>query len=186
MAASTPCGGPESRAGDEGTKGVTELDLDKFIGTITAEGTVVVERTPVEAFAKGVTDSNPVYRNLEAAQAAGFTNVPAPPTYAFVAQNFGAFDELQPPTDADAPDPLATVIGTLMKGGGIILHGEQAFDYHQPLVVGQTLSFKGTVTDIYQKPTGDKTMTFTVVETVYTDEAGEPVVTSTMNLIHRG
>jgi hypothetical protein len=28
-------------------------------------------------------------------------------------------------------------------------------------------------------------MTFMVVETTYTDESGEPVVTSTMNLIHR-
>jgi hypothetical protein len=41
------------------------------------------------------------------------------------------------------------------------------------------------VKDLYTKQTGDRTMTFLVVETTYTDESGEPVVTSTMNLIHR-
>ena len=41
------------------------------------------------------------------------------------------------------------------------------------------------VKDIYQKPTGDRTMTFMVIENTFADESGEPVVTATMNVIHR-
>ena len=39
--------------------------------------------------------------------------------------------------------------------------------------------------DIYQKESGGRTMTFMVVEDTYVDADGEPVLTSTMNLIHR-
>ena len=39
--------------------------------------------------------------------------------------------------------------------------------------------------DIYQKASGDKTMTFMVIEDTYRDDAGNPVLTSTMNLLHR-
>jgi hydroxyacyl-ACP dehydratase HTD2-like protein with hotdog domain len=72
-----------------------------------------------------------------------------------------------------------------MSKGGLVLHGEQEFIYHRPMVVGETLDFVGTVTDIYEKPTGDRTMTFMVVEDVYSDADGQPVLTSIMNLIHR-
>jgi hypothetical protein len=41
------------------------------------------------------------------------------------------------------------------------------------------------VKDVYQKVSGERTMTFMVIEDTYTDEAGEPVLTTVMNLIHR-
>lgn len=53
------------------------------------------------------------------------------------------------------------------------------------MVVGMRLHYEGVVRDIYQKPSGDKTMTFMVIEDTYTDESGAPVLTSTMNLLHR-
>ena len=39
---------------------------------------------------------------------------------------------------------------------------------------------------IYEKPTGDKTMTFLVTENEYRNQDGELVLTARMNLIHRG
>ena len=80
---------------------------------------------------------------------------------------------------------MAEVMGALMAKGGMVLHGEQEFLYHQPLVVGQRLTYEGVVRDIYQKASGDKTMTFMVIEDTYRDEEGAPVLTSIMNLIHR-
>jgi acyl dehydratase len=72
-----------------------------------------------------------------------------------------------------------------MKSGGIILHGEQEFVYHRPVVVGDELRSEGKVADLYTKQSGERTMTFLVTETEYRDEAGELVLTTRMNLIHR-
>ena len=80
---------------------------------------------------------------------------------------------------------MADVMGALLAKGGIVLHGEQEFVYHQPMVVGQRLHFEGVVRDIYQKASGDRTMTFLVTEDTYRDDDGAPVLTSIMNLIHR-
>ncbi len=54
-----------------------------------------------------------------------------------------------------------------------ILHGEQAFDYHQMAYAGDTLRFETTVTDIYDKKGG--ALHFAVVNTtrVPTNQRGE-------------
>jgi acyl dehydratase len=161
------------------------VDFSSYIGRTSGEGTVVIERAPVTQFAAAVLDDSPVYRNAPAAAAAGFDGIPVPPTYGFSAPNWGRWEELQPPA-GDGTDPMAEVMGGLMRDGGIVLHGEQSFEYHQPVVAGDVLTYRGVVTDIYQKDSGSSTMTFMVIETTYVDEAGQPTLTSTMNLIHRG
>jgi acyl dehydratase len=155
------------------------------VGRPTVAATVHVERGAVQNFAVAVTDENPVYTNLEAARAAGFDNIPAPPTFTFAVQNAGKFAEEQPPDPTGGRSPMMEVIGTLMANGGMVLHGEQEFVYHRPVVVGDTLHANGKVVDHYSKQSGERTMTFLVMETVYSDDAGEPVVTERFNLIHR-
>jgi acyl dehydratase len=165
---------------------MAEIDFDSYIGRPTGEGVVTVERATVSSFAKSVLDDNPVYRNRDVARAAGFDDIPAPPTYFFsAAQNFGQWEEEQPPDPTDGSNPMAEVMGGLMSTGGLILHGEQEFTYHRPVVVGEKLRQRGVVRDIYQKAAGERTMTFMVIETTYTDGSDEPVVVSTMNLLHR-
>jgi acyl dehydratase len=95
--------------------------------------------------------------------------------------------ENQPPPDPEADSgAVMKVIGGLMGQGGLVLHGEQEFEYHRPVVVGDVLVSEGRITDVYEKESKGKTMTFLVSETRYTDErTGEPVLTSRMNLIHR-
>jgi acyl dehydratase len=160
------------------------IDFDRYIGRTSGEGTVVIERAAVTQFATAVLDDSQVYRNAPAAAAAGFAGIPLPPTYGFSAPNWGRWEELQPPAD-DAADPMAEVMGGLMRGGGMVLHGEQSFEYHQPVVAGDVLSYRGVVTDIYQKASGASTMTFMVIETTYSRVGGSVALTSTMNLIHR-
>jgi acyl dehydratase len=73
-----------------------------------------------------------------------------------------------------------------MSKGGLILHGEQEFTYHRPVVVGDVLVGKGSIVDAYQREGKGRTMTFVVVETNWTDErTGDPVVTTRFNVIHR-
>jgi acyl dehydratase len=159
--------------------------LKEIIGQPTSRSVVTVERGQLAAFAGAVKDASPVYRDPRAAAAAGLAGIPAPPTYPFAIENFGVFPELQP-SDRPSASAMASVLGPLMAKGGIILHGEQEFTYHRPIYAGDVLEGNGTVVDAYEKESKGKTMTFVVVETVWTDQAtGEPVCTSRMNIIHR-
>lgn len=159
--------------------------LQSIIGKPTGKARVVVERGPVASFAAAVKETNPVYSTPEAAAGAGFAAIPAPPTYPFVMEKFGAFPEIQP-ADAPSGSALMDAMRPLLAKGGLILHGEQEFTYHRPVLVGDVLLGESTIVDAYEKESKGKTMTFLVAETVWTDDrSGEPVVTSRMNLIHR-
>jgi acyl dehydratase len=156
-----------------------------IIGRPIPSARVVLERGPVSNFAAATTDDNPVYRTPDAAKAAGFDDIPAPPTYPFAWNHFGAFPELQP-DDADTPNPMFEVMRQLTAKGGLILHGEQEFIYHRTPVVGDDLTGEGTIKDVYEKESKGKVMTFIVTETVWKDtRTGDPVVTALFNLIHR-
>jgi len=163
------------------------MAVDKsVIGTPTGRSKVSVERGPVSNFAKAVTDDNPIYQNPDAAKAAGFANIPAPPTWGFAMAHWGTFSEQQPEDTTKGRNPIMEIIGGLMQKGGLILHGEEEFEYHRPVVVGDVLEGEGKVVDIYEKESKGKTMTFVVTENVFKDtKSGEPVLTTRMNLIHR-
>jgi len=159
--------------------------LKSIIGQPTGTSTVVVERGPVAFFADAVLDTNPIYRSPEAARAAGFPAIPAPPTFPIAMEAWGKFAELQA-ADAPTGSPLMKVLGSLMAKGGLILHGEQEFVYHRPVVVGDVLVGEGRVADAYRKESKGRTMTFVVTETSWVDQrTGEPVVTARFNVIHR-
>jgi acyl dehydratase len=159
--------------------------LKEIIGQPTGTSKVLVERGPVQHFADAVLSTSPIYHSPEAARAAGFDNIPAPPTWPFAMEFSGKFAELQP-SGGPSGNPMAKALAPLMAKGGLILHGEQEFVYHRPVQVGDVLVGEGTIADAYQKDSGGRTMTFIVTETNWTDErSGEPVVTVRSNIIHR-
>lgn len=162
------------------------LKREDVVGKPTGAATVHVERGPVSKFAAAVTDKNPIYKSLDAAQEAGFESIPAPPTFTFAAPSWGVFPEDQPPDPTHGEgSPLRKLMGQLMAEGGLMLHGEQEFIYHKPVQAGDTLHQEGKLVDFYSKEAKGKTMTFLVMETVFRDDAGDPVVTERFNLIHR-
>ena len=61
-----------------------------MVGRPTGAAKVVVERGPVTKFADAVHNDSPVYQSADAARAAGFAAIPAPPTYAFSRSRTGA------------------------------------------------------------------------------------------------
>lgn len=159
---------------------------DEVVGRSTGKAALVTERGPVTRFAEAVTESSPIYRGRDAARAAGFDDIPVPPTWFFsAAGHWGAFPDQQPPDAEPERNPTMEIIGSLMAKGGMVLHGEEEFTYHKPVVVGQTIRSEGEVVDLYEKASGDRTMTFLVTETKYFDESGDLAVTARMNLIHR-
>jgi acyl dehydratase len=156
------------------------------IGKSTGAAKVTVERGPVTNFAHAVLDENPVYASPDAAQAAGFDGIPAPPTFSFAMQHWGRFPEGQPPDPTGGANPMRELMGELFGKGGLVLHGEQEFEYHRPLVVGDVLVSEGKIADLYEKQSKGTTMTFVVTETIWRDDkTNEPVVTERFNLIHR-
>jgi len=156
------------------------------IGKSTGRSKVVIERGPVAVFADAVKDASPIYRDPAAAAAAGLPAIPVPPTYPFVMGHWGTFPEMQPAADEDAASGIGEVLGPLLAGGGLLLHGEQEFEYHRAVVVGDVLVGEGRIADAYEKQSGTNTLTFVVLETTWRDDAtGEPVVTSRTNLLVR-
>ncbi len=156
------------------------------IGKPTGAWKVTVERGPVMRFAEAVCDDNPIYRDVRVAREAGFAHIPAPPTFTFAMSFWGAFAEEQPPDPSGGQNPMHAIMGELFGKGALVLHGEQEFTYHRPVVVGDTLTGEGRIVDVYEKESGTAHMTFVVVETTWRDAAGgEPVVTERFNLIAR-
>jgi len=154
------------------------------IGRVSARRVVAVERAPVQAFARAVKDRSDVYQDPRAAHAGGFAGIPTPPTFPFAMPYWGEFRELQEGLEPVGSNPLWEVMGKL--GPGLILHGEQEFEYIRPVIVGDVLEGEDVIADVYQRETDTTVMTFVVTETKWTDRAsGEPVVTARFNLVHR-
>lgn len=163
------------------------MPIDRsVIGKATGRTKVTIERGPVAVFADAVKDSSPIYQDPRAAEAAGLPAIPAPPTYPMAMGHWGTFLETQPEATADSSSGIGEVLGPLLAAGGLLLHGEQSFEYHRPVLVGDVLVGDGKIADAYEKQAGSGTLTFVVVETLWSDDAtGEPVVTARMNLLVR-
>ena len=160
------------------------MPLSDLIGAELPTKTIVVERGPASFFARAVTENDPVFHDADKARVDGFDSLPTVPTYAFAMHHMGTFPELQEPS-AEI-DPERQAMNLLMRDGGIVLHGEQEFVYHRPVQVGDRLTGRGRIDDISTREGSDgKQMTFVVSRTDWFDEAGAPVVSSTMTLIHR-
>ncbi len=163
------------------------MSFDDYKGAPMSAHTIHVERGAASRFAAGVTDTNPVYHDLRAAQAAGFDGIPVPPTWTFAATFLGAYAEEQPPDPTGGKgNPMMTIMSDLMKSGGIVLHGEQEFVYHQPVQSGDVLTSFGRINDVYTKESGGKVMTFVVMETDFVDEAGKLVAKAKLTGVETG
>ncbi len=112
----------------------------KWIGHELPAAELPIERSRLQFFARAIGETDPVYTDVEAARAAGYADLPAPPTFLFAAEldSGAAFGLLE-----DLEVPIAK-----------LLHGEQSFSYHRPACVGDRVTVRSTVTDIYDKKDG--------------------------------
>jgi len=128
----------------------------------------VVGREKVREFASAVFATAPIHHDVDAAIAAGYSDVVAPPTFPIVIQEKTLQQLLSHP------------------GAGIdfsrVVHGDQKFEYQRPLVAGDEVVAKLRVTKI--QSLGGHTMVTS--ESTITTTAGEPVVVATSTLVIRG
>ena len=115
------------------------LDPD-CVGYRTPEFDVEVEKGRLRLFSKAIGEDNPIYTDEQAARAAGFRAMPVPPTFLFCLE-----------MERDDPyDWFKALNIPLAK----VLHGEQAFVYHQQACAGDVLHFSGEVAELYCKRGG--------------------------------
>jgi len=82
--------------------------------------------------------------------------------------------------DATAPFEFMTALDIDIAR---VLHGEQSFVYHAPVVVGDTLTFKPRVASVTDKKGG--AMTLIVVETPVTNQHGVVVAETSRTIVVR-
>ncbi len=93
-----------------------------------------------------------------------------PPTYLFCLEML----------DADDPFQFLAVLGVDVAN---ILHGEQGFTYHAPVVEGDVLRFSSHVARVTEKKGG--AMTMVVIETAVTNQEGVHVADLSRNVVVR-
>jgi len=127
-----------------------------------------VSRVKIAEFADAIGEPSPLCRDRAAAQAAGYPDVIAPPTFAIVV------------TSADTAR-LVSDPG-LGVNYAMVVHGEQSFSHTRPLRAGDVVVAQSTIESIKQVRNMTTLSTVTEVRTV----DGEHVCTARSTLVERG
>ena len=135
-----------------------------------AEFTYLVERCKIREMTEAIGDLNPLYLSPEAARAAGWPDVIAPPTFGTCVNLWGGpgFGEL---CEQLGIDPLK------------VLHAEQEYEYLGPIHPGETLQATIDVADVYTKEGRSGPMRFIVLETTCYNQSGEKVLVVAKNRV---
>ena len=127
-----------------------------------------VSRVKIAEFADAIGEPSPLCRDRAAAQAAGYPDVIAPPTFAIVVSAAGSARVTHDPD--------------LGVNYAMIVHGEQRFTHARPLHAGDVVVTQSTIEDI--RPVGSMTTLTTVTEVRTVD--GEHVCAARSVLVERG
>jgi acyl dehydratase len=127
-----------------------------------------VNRVKIAEFAEAIGDRNPLYRDREAAQAAGYPDVIAPPTFPIVITMAAS--------SAAISDPGLGI------NYAMVVHGEQRFTYSRPMHAGDVVTAQSTISGIREVGSLTMVTTETHIQTV----AGEHVCTGHGTLVERG
>jgi acyl dehydratase len=127
-----------------------------------------VKREDVLAFVQAIGDEDPLFRNADAARAAGYPDQVAPPTFVTKMQ---ILTSAQVVLDQELGLDYTRVV-----------HGEQAYEWQRPVVVGDVLRGTPRIADIYAKGPNE----FLVIEAELRDASGGTVVVARSTLLSRG
>ena len=104
-----------------------------------------------------------------AARAAGYSSLPAPPTFPMA-------------LDMDGPENMP-ILDVLDIDIARILHGSQEFEYFAPICAGDRIAITSRITDMFDKKGG--ALEFVVSENTYTNQSGQRVAKATSTLVVR-
>jgi len=127
-----------------------------------------VSRVKIAEFADATGEPSTLCRDQAAAQAAGYPDVIAPPTFAIVVTAANSVRVTHDPA--------------LGVNYAMIVHGEQSFEHARPLHAGDVVVSQTTIESI--RPVGTMTTLTTVTQIRTVD--GEHVCTARSTLVERG
>jgi acyl dehydratase len=130
--------------------------------------TYAVGREKIREYANAVGETNPLHLDVDAARAAGYADLVAPPMFAVVYS-----------APAMAPAVLDPEVGLNLA---MMVHGGQEFVWGKPVVAGDEVTTTASVKDISERDGKG----FYVFETVSNNQDGDTVATGTWTNIVRG
>jgi len=135
--------------------------------------TIEVERGKIRELALAIGDDNPIYQSREAAQVAGYSDVPLFPTAPTMFTWWG---------NTKMVGQIAS-LGINVMG---VLHGEEEYEYLAPINPGDTLTGVMTLVDgKTRQGQGGTSMDILTVEIRYTNQRGQPVLNAREMIIAR-
>src|SRR5262245_19308008 len=137
-------------------------------GRLYDEIRLTVARDEVLRFADAIGEDDPVFRDPESAGAAGQP------------------DQLAPPAFVPKMQIMASAMVIVDQDLGLdysrVVHGEQEYEWHRPIVVGDVLTATPRISDIYAKKSNE----YLIIEAEIRDATGDVVVVSRATLLSRG
>ncbi len=125
-----------------------------------------IERGKIHELAAAIGDENPIYHARAAAEAAGYSDVPLPPTAPTMFTFWG---------NTQLWEQLASVGINVQR----ILHGEEEYEYLAPLAPGDTLTGVTTIVSARSRRGRDgSSMDLITTETRYTNQHQQHVLTA--------
>jgi acyl dehydratase len=141
---------------------------EKAVGKQWPSASFEVEASRIAQYADVIGADNPVHHDPEAAKAAGFRDLVAPPMFSVVYS-----------APAMGPAIMDPEVGINLP---TMVHGGQEFVWGEPVCAGDTITTAATCKQIYEKDGKG----FYVFESVSTNQAGEETVRATWTNIVRG
>lgn len=135
------------------------IDVEKAKALRLPPVVTTAERGRLRFFAQATGQTDPVYTDLDAARAAGYPDLPAPPTFFFSLE-----------LDGPGPTEYLRELGVDFRH---ILHGEQSYTYHAMAFAGQILTLQPRIVDVATKKGG--ALELLRQDTTVTNETGELV-----------
>jgi acyl dehydratase len=115
-----------------------------------------VEKGAIRKFAEALGDGDPIYHDEQAAQAAGFKTIPAPPTFLCTFRT-QALPDLK------------------IQFGRVRLNGGNEYEYYQPVYAGDTITVTAKYADVSERSGRTGKMVFVITELTFKNQRGEVV-----------
>lgn len=128
-----------------------------------------VEKGAIRKFADAIGDTNPLYRDEEAAKKGPLGAIATPPTF----------------LQTLIQDANAQARKGLDYDPKKLLHGEQHYRYLKPVLAGDVITCQSKIMDIYEKEGKSGGMDFFVVQTTGTNQRGETAFVARAVLVVR-
>lgn len=135
--------------------------------------TIEVARCKIHELALAIGDTNPIYHSQEAAQEAGYADVPIFPTSPTILAFWG---------NSESFKHLASLGINVIR----ILHGEEEYEYFSPIYPGDVLTGVMSVADGKSRQSKDgSTMDIVTLEIKYTNQVGAEVLKARQTVVVR-